>query len=209
MSIHRYGYDDKAIFPHDRAEPGTRGLASGQSPRRLVSIRGSNIFMASLMAAATMGLTRFAGHLSTHDQSVADRNQPGAGIIVGSEVLDIWLPPVFIELANDEELSDLLRTHDDLRRFLELRDQKSVRYALTVRGHLANGTFVDMRFVRQPYDKPSLFPEFLETLAMAPGRQSGEPGVDVAGPSVHVWPQGSFSRIRESLERSAALYDDG
>lgn len=145
--------------------------------------------MVFMIGAGMMGLTRFAFHVSKQGQNLAPADRPGAGIIVRSEVLRIWLHPTLIELATRQSQSEVIRTHEDLRRVLELRGQKNLWYAVTIRGHRVDGDFVDILFLRQPYTEPRLFPEFLEILATTVGNSAGATTDDFSTASVHILPE--------------------
>ena len=122
----------------------------------------------------------------------ADR--PGSGIIVRSELLRLWLPQTLTELAKRQSQFRVVRTHEELQRFLELQDRKDLWYALTMRGHQVNGDFVDITFIRWPYDDPLHFPELLEILATAAGNPPRDPDADFSTASVHIIANDSLNR---------------
>jgi hypothetical protein len=150
------------------------------------------MFMVLVLAAGGLALTDFASDVDKKDQNLADGDRPGAGIIVRSEVLHIWLPPAFVEWATRQPSSGVMRTHEDLKRFLERRGQEKLWYATTTRGHQANGNSVDLPLVRQPYSEPNSFPEFLEILAVAAEDSSDEATDKFSSASVHVLPEESI-----------------
>jgi hypothetical protein len=182
MPIDRQERTGRSIFPDDRAAQDEFDFTSDRLPARLVSIWGSKIFMVLVFAAGAMGLTYFASVMSKKDQNLADGDQGGAGIIVRLELLHIWLPPALIELVEREPSSGAIRTHEELKRFLDHLGRQNLWYALTARGHQANGELVDLPFVRQPYKEHVLFPEFLKILAMAAENSTDE----FSSASVHV-----------------------
>jgi hypothetical protein len=51
------------------------------------------------LLAAIVGLTRFASNESQLHQNLADDCPPGAGLIVRSELLCVWLPETLVDLA--------------------------------------------------------------------------------------------------------------
>jgi hypothetical protein len=188
MSAHWHEHKVRWIHSQVRAGVDEPIMRSGPSPRRLVSFWGGQILTVFLIAAGAIGLIHCAPPHDHQDQEIADADQPEAGIIVRSEVNHLWLPPALIELANHQALCGFIRTHDDLRQYLERRGQKGLWYALTMRGYQANGAIVDMLFVRRPYQMPSVFPEFLQTLAMAVEHSSGPPDREIRNASVHILP---------------------
>ena len=82
----------------------------------------------------------------------------------------MWLPKTLTELARRQFQSLVaIRTHDELRRFLEGVDQKEFWYALTVRTYQVNGDIEDLTLIRWPYTDPEHFGEFAAVLALAGG----------------------------------------
>jgi hypothetical protein len=205
MSNRCHLYNGNAIVPHDRVGHDESLIATGPPPRRFVSIWVSRMFMVLVLAAGGLALTNFASDVDKKDQNLADGDQPEAGIIVRSEVLHIWLPPALIELANRQPSSGVMRTHEDLKQFLERRGQEKVWYAMTTRGHQANGNSIDMPFVRQPYSEPNSFPEFLHILAVATENSSDEATDEFSSALVHVLPEESvtfdFRNVMAELQR--------
>ena len=119
--------------------------------------------------AGSIGLTFFASSLARQDQLAGSDNEPGDGIIVRSEVIRLCLPRTLIELAKRQTQQPPIRTHEDLRRRLEVQHHRDLWYAVTVRGLQVNGEFVDLTFIRTPYTEPARFAEFLEVLAAVTG----------------------------------------
>jgi hypothetical protein len=157
-----------------------------QSSQRFLSIRRDNILMALIVFAAVIGLDRFAAHVSRQNEELAPDDYPGAGVIVHSEVVRLWLPQTLIECAKLESLSRFVRTHEELRRFLELRRQQNLWYALTIRGYQVNDEFSDVTYIKRPYDDNQCFQELLVILATAAGNPPGEPTSDLSKASIHV-----------------------
>jgi hypothetical protein len=188
MSMDRQAHSATSIVSCDHVEYGDLVVAAGPSANRLVTIWGSKIFMMLVIAAGMTGLSRFASHVNGPDQRSAESNEPGAGIIVRAEALHIWLPSAFLGLAKRQSTSDALRSHQDLRTFLELGRQQNLWYAMTVRSHLANGSFIDVPYVRQPYGEPNLFFEFLDVLGTATEDPPCEPDGDCTNAVIHIVP---------------------
>jgi hypothetical protein len=199
MSNQAHPIEADAIEPHDRVGHDESVVATGPLERRFVSIWASRIFMVLVLAAGGMALTDFASHVDKKDQNLADADQAGAGIIVRSEMLHIWLPPTFLEWATCHASSEVMRTHEDLRRFLEIRGKEKLWYAMTTRAHQTNGEFVDLPFVRQPYNEPTLFPQFLAILAVATENSSDEATDELSSTSVHVLPEESKCESRDVM----------
>jgi hypothetical protein len=200
MSNRDHLHNGNAIVPHGPVGHDECVVATGPSPRRFVSIWASRMFMVLVLTAGGLALTDFASDVDKRDQNLADGGQPEAGIIVRSEVLHIWLPPAFVEWATRQRSSGVMRTHEDLKRFLERRGQEKLWYAMTARAHQANGNSVDMAVVRQPYSEPNSFPEFLHILAVATENSSDEATDKLSSASVHVLPEESMKcEIRDVM----------
>ena len=123
---------------------------------------------------------------SPSDDSQALDARAGAGIIVRSRVLRVWLPKALTELARRQFQSLLaIRTHDELRQFLEGVDQKEFWYALTVRSDQVNGAIEDLTLIRWPYTDPEHFGEFAAVLALADGNLPADQTVDFSTATVH------------------------
>ncbi len=157
---------------------------------------GGSIFMVFAIAAAVMGLIRFATQVSEQDQTLADADQPGGGIIVRSEMLHVWVSPTLVDLAKRQAESGEIQTHEDLRGFLELRSQIKLCYVVTMRGHQVDGNFADMPFVRQPYNDAEHFFEFLDVLAAVAENSWDEPTDLFSTVSVHIVPE-KFAEPRD------------
>ena len=174
--------------------------ASGRFANGISTISGT-LLMVIVMGAGSTGLTFVATHLARQDQPAASDDEPGGGIIVRSEVVRLFLPRTLIELANRPTQQTPLRTHDDLRRRLEIEHHRDLWYALTVRGLQVNGESVDLTFIRRPYDEPDRFPEFLEVLAAA----VGNPPCKLVRAAVHLIPD--ELSVREPREVISELFD--
>ena len=206
MSIYHHEHNRSLVAPLDRAQQGEAVLATARSPKRLVPKWGSEIFLGFLIAAAAMGLAGFATHLSNQDLKLADADKPGACKLVRIEIVRVWLPSALVELVKHEPPSGVLRTHEDLRRVLEMRGQENVWYAMDVRGHHDDGLIVVIPFVRRPYSEPQFFPELLEILAKAAGNSRGEQTDQFRATVVNLLPE-SFLK-RGPRDAVADLLDD-
>jgi hypothetical protein len=175
-----------AIARHDLA--GSEGpiRASGPFPRRSRPGWADTFFLPIVCAAGVMGLACLSVHMGRQDPELESANQPGSGIIVRSEPIHLWLPRTLIELARRLPRSRAVRTHDELRRFLELEGREDLWYALTARGYQVNGAFVDITVIRRPHDDAPHFPELLAILATAAGDPSSHPDADFSRASVHI-----------------------
>jgi hypothetical protein len=197
---------DAAIAPRDFA--GSEGpiFTASPPPRRFPAIWGGTIFTMIVFAAGVMGLARLSVHVARQAQKLEPADRPGSGIIIRSELLRFWLPQTLTELAKRQSQFRVVRTHEELQRFLELHDRKDLWCALTVRGHQVNGNFVDLTFIRRPYDDPLHFPEFLNILATAAGNPPRDPAADFSTASVHIIANDSLNR--EPREVIAELLGD-
>jgi hypothetical protein len=164
------------IAPHGADGTEEAALAAGRSPRRLLTIWGEKVIMTLVIVAATMGLTRFATHVSRQAQGLAPDGGPGAGTVIRTEVLHLWLPQTLLEQAK----------HRPLQQFLERQGQEKLWYALTTRGHQQNGGFADITMIRRPCDDPPHLSELLDILATAGGNPPSDPNLDYSKAAVHI-----------------------
>jgi hypothetical protein len=179
--------------PHDAAIA-SRGFArseepilgTGSPPRRFPSIRGGTIFMIFVFAAGVMGLAGLSFHVARRAHELEPADQPGAGIIVHSELLRLWLPQELTDLSKRQSQSLVVRTHEELQRLLERQDRRRLWYAVTFRAHQLDGKVVDLTFIRRPYDEARHFPEFLNVLATAAGNPPRDPDADYSKASVSI-----------------------
>ena len=135
--------------------------------RRHLAIWGSKLSMVVVLAAAAMGLARFASDVNVRDRALASPGGTGSGTIITSEVVCVWLPAPLFELASRPARAHRVLAHADVRRYLEERGLQGLWYAVTIRGHLVDGDVVDMQFLRQPYSEPERFDLLFDILAIA------------------------------------------
>jgi hypothetical protein len=101
-------------------------------------------------------------------------------------VLHLWLPKPLIELANRQVQPRVVRTHEDLRRFLELQDQEDLWYALTMRAHQVDRAVSEVTYIRRPYREPEHFPELRAVLARVAGAPPRNPTENFSTASVSI-----------------------
>jgi hypothetical protein len=147
--------------------------------------RRGNILMMIVVVAAVIGLIRLASHVTRN----AHAREPVGGaadfMVIRTELLCLWFPRTLTELAILQAQSPLVRTYDDLQQFLDLRHQHDLWYALTIRGHQANGAFSDVTYIRWANDS-LYFRELLDFLSTAAGNPPYYPTSDLSSTSVHV-----------------------
>ena len=180
---------DVAIARRDLAGSGEPILASGSPLRRSRPGWADTFFTMIVLAAGVTGLTCLSFHVARQDQELESASRSGSGIIVRSEPIHLWLPQTLTELAQHQSQSRVVRTHEELQRFLELEGREDLWYALTARGHQVNGGFVDITVIRRPYDDASHFPELLAILATVAGNPPHHPDADFSRASVHIMAQ--------------------
>jgi hypothetical protein len=195
-----------AIAPQDFAMSEEPIFTANLSPRRFQSIRGGRVFMMIIFVAGALSLARLSLHVTHQAQELDPADSPGAGITVRTELLRIWLPRTLTELAERQTHSRVVRTHEELRRFLELNNRKDLWYALTMRGHQADGNIVEMTFIQWPYDDSRHFRELQDILATAAGNPPRNPGPDYSKASIYIIAQELLKR--EPREVMAELLRD-
>jgi hypothetical protein len=194
MSTYRQQQDRGSILPHDRVLHDDSVLVAARLPRRLVSKWGKVIFQVLAIAAAVLGLTRFAFRVSSKGQMLGATDRNVEGVLVHVDVHRVWLPSGLIALTNGELSIGVLRTHDDLRRHLELRGQENLWYAMIVRGYHSDGLIDDIPIVHRPYSEPQWFPELLEILALAAGNVPRAPNGWFSTTAVSLLPESFLKR---------------
>ncbi len=142
--------------------------------------------MMMVLGGGAIGLIGLSHHVARQDQEVEPTNHPGAGMIVRSELVHLWLPRTLIELAQRQSRSPLVQSHEDLRRFLEVEGRQDLWYAMTVRGYQVNGEAADITIIRWPYDDAPHLPELLEILATIAGNPSRRPDADFSKAAIHI-----------------------
>jgi hypothetical protein len=162
---------DAAIAHRNLAALAGPTFTASPTHPRFQTIWGGVVFMMIVVAVGMYGLASFSLHVANQAQELDLADRPGAGITVRSEIIRLWLPKTVIDLAKSQSSSRTVRTHDELQRFLELRDQKAMWYAQTTRGYQVDGNAVDITLIRRPYDEPQNFPELLEVLSITAGNQ--------------------------------------
>lgn len=133
--------------------------------------------MAILLTAAVVGLAEVDSLSAGRGPESEPPEPPGSGTVIDAEVLQVWIPETFAKVATRQPRSHVIRAHEDLRRSLDDLDERGLWYAVTIRGQQVNGAYVDMSFIRHPYDDPQHFQEAMLVLA----RASGTPGCEDAG----------------------------
>jgi hypothetical protein len=126
MSLTSHEHNETTIIPNDRAGQGETIFAAASARRRLMTSWRGNLFMLFTIGAGAFVLSRFTSHVSRLDQMLTPTGRPGAGMVVCSEVLCIWLPSALVELAKRQSQSRAFRSHDELSQFLILRDQEDL-----------------------------------------------------------------------------------
>lgn len=156
--------------------------------RRLLSWRDT-FFSLIVIGGGVLGLILFSFKVARRDAESAASNFPGAGIVVRSELVHLWLPQTLLELARGDSRSSMVRTHADLRRWLESDGRKDLWYAITTRGYQVNGELREGTVIRWPYNDATHFAELLDTLATADESPPRSFGPDNAKPRIHILPE--------------------
>ena len=180
---------DAAIARYDLAGSEEPIRTSGPPPRRSRPGWADTFFMMIVFAAGVIGLACLSFHVTRQDQELEPASRSGSGIIVRSEPIHLWLPRTLTELAQRQSQSRVVRTHEELRRFLEREGREDLWYAMTERGHQVNGGFVDITVIRRPYDDAAHFAELLAVLATAAGNPPRHPDADFSKLRFTSWPR--------------------
>jgi hypothetical protein len=163
---------------------GTVGLRLGALFSRLAG----NLMIVVLLVTAAIGLAHFDAVVPRRGAVPELSDAPGSGVIVRSEVSDLWLPETLVDLARSESPALVARTHQELKKALERRGQGNLWYAITVRCHQVNIRTLDISFIRYPYRQPEHLHEFMNVLATAVGSPPRHPSADYSAAIVHILP---------------------
>jgi hypothetical protein len=164
------------VFRNDGGAPAWNPLAS----------RGGPLPLVGLLAAAGLGLMGLSAHLPRPDPEADSASGVGAGIIVRSELRELWIPRRLVELARRPCLSRLIRTHAEWRRFLEAEGLTDLWYAITARAYQAGGNSLDLTSIRWIHDDAPHFEEYRAILAVLGGREAPDPDAMFSKAAVHV-----------------------
>jgi hypothetical protein len=160
-------------------------FVAGRAPR-LFTIWGSLVFMGIVIAAGLMFFNHLASYVTRQAQKLEPADRPGSGVIVHTDVISLVLPQTLIDLAKRSSPLRAARTHQELQCFLERENQKNLWYAVSMRGRQVNGAFVDIAFIRIPYNDPNHFPELLDILAAVAGDPPRSPTAYFSNAPVHI-----------------------
>lgn len=131
---------------------------SGLSTTVLAAL-GTNFFMGFVVVAGAVGLTRLAAHVSRSDPIVDAADSADGSAFDRVDVLRIWLPRTLTELARHPSRRQVMRSHENFRRFLEERHEENLWYAYIDRVYQRSGNHCDCAYVKHPYSDPFAFPE--------------------------------------------------
>jgi hypothetical protein len=172
----------------------TADLPLGALFRRLVG----NLMTVVVFVTTAIGLIQFNAVVPQPCAEQELNGPPGAGVIVRSQVIHLWLPETLVDPARTESPALVGQTHQELKKALECRGQQNLWYAITVRGHQVNHLAVDISFIRYPYREPEHFQELMDVLATLAGSPPRHPFAAYSAAVVNIMPAG-LSR-REWLE---------
>ena len=142
------------------------------------------ILMGLMFAAGGVGLNRLASRCDLQHQNLPAAGEAGAGVIVRSELLCLWLPEDLLALAASRPPAATLENDGHFRRYLELHCREDLWYVTTFRLYRRDGKFDDISYIRQPCGEMksvSQLREHLRILAKSPAaaEDSDQPTVDV------------------------------
>jgi hypothetical protein len=162
--------------------------------KRFLAPWGESAWIGVILAAAVIGLSHLGIHAPRPDPETEADDHSGRGTVVRNELLRIWLPETLSDLARRQSQCRVLQNHEELKQFLERDEQEELWYALTWRGHQANGGFADITVIRHPHREPQYFPEFLAVMATSAGNPPSGPDLDFSTGAVSLIPEGSRDR---------------
>jgi hypothetical protein len=160
----------------------------------LFSRLAGNLMIVVLLVTTAIGLTRFGAVVPRPSGAPEFSDPSGSGVIVRSEVIHLWLPETLVDPTRREFPALVARTHQELKKTLELRGQENLWYAITVRGHQVNHGVLDISFIRYPYREPDKLQELMDVLAAVAGSPPRHPSADYSSAIVHIIPAGMSQR---------------
>ena len=163
------------------------------------------VLLIALIAGA-IGLHRFSLNVAQHVGATPGAEQPGAGVIIRSQVIRVYLPEVLAQVATAKSRTHPFKTHDELKGYLEWRRVEGLWYALTIRVHQVNGGIKDLTFIRSPYDDPLHFDELCNILATAAGNPPVDSDSDYSQATVRIIQPETLKSV--PLEVMAELLND-
>jgi hypothetical protein len=170
----------------DRGTSGTFRNDGGAPAWNSLARRGGSLSLFSLVAAASLGLIGLSANLPRPYPETDSASGVGAGIIIRSELRDLWIPERLVELARRPSLSRLVRTHAEWRRFLEVEGLTDLWYAITARAYQAGGDSLDLTSIQWIHDDAPHFEEFRAILAVVSGREPPDSDPVFSNATVHV-----------------------
>jgi hypothetical protein len=148
----------------------------------------SNATIPVTILALAVGFTQLDPEVLPTSGTPESSGSPGTGVVVGSEVLDLWLPRTAIDLARCDLQDPVEPTARDVKSALQRRGLEDLWYAITVRGYQVNGRSAELTYVRCPFREPENLQEFRAILTTLAGHQPAYPAVDFSCVPVHVLP---------------------
>jgi hypothetical protein len=164
-----------------------------------------DLMIVVVLVTTVIGLTQFDAAAPRPSEAPEFVDSPGAGLIVGSEVIRVWVPESLVELAGHEFPGLIARTHQELKKVLELRGPEDLWYAITVRAHLADHRAEDIPYIRYPHRQPEYLSELSDVLATVAGSPPRHPLLDYSAATVHIMPAGTSQREWLEAMRASSL----
>jgi len=168
---------------------------------RLIKSGWDKVLLVVVITAPALAFTWLYSRALRPSPGPEPVDQPGAGIIVGAEVLDIWIPSTLLDKARLQPGCLAAQTHQESQSGLECLGCENHWYALSIRSHQVNGGTAQIIFIRHPYRDQQIRGEFLDILATAAGNPPRYSTSRFADTEVHKLPAGLSEReFREALE---------
>jgi hypothetical protein len=173
------------------------------SARSVVTDIVQKLLLICAIGGGSLALTHVALQSAHRDRKFKPGNDADGGIITRTELLQLWLPGTLIDLAQHQTGPSCMRTHQELQRILDGRQQRNLWYALTFRAYQVNGRFEDLTFIRWPYIDSARFPELLDILGVAAGEPPSDANFGSSTPTVSVLPDRLLNHDPREVMRKA------
>jgi hypothetical protein len=162
----------------------SQSRGSGSSP---LSAAVTLLWTWGAAAAVIASLVCLAG-VEHHAGEPDPEDRPGSGTIIRTEVTAIWAPQALCDLARHKADPPMELSPERLQTCLARSGWRDAWYALTYRGHQANGGIGEMTQIRRLSEAADHLDELHAVMATAAGRPPQFEGPDFSHARVKVIP---------------------
>jgi hypothetical protein len=157
---------------------------------RASAARFEHVAIAAGIIAGMIGLTWFAAGVASRgpDDDII-QEPPNGNLIASSQVVVIYSPKTFLEIADDQSLSAAFASHEALQPFLQARNLEKAWYAISSRARQYNGKELMLTVHCRPFEVPTKMAEFRAVLDTLAGRPPSHEFADFSTAKVRIIPE--------------------